>query len=66
MPVRFSSVFDLAPLRQLLPDVLEMDDFLRLRVAPRRLALLRVREPRLLPARSYFDVVAGWANVSGV
>ena len=65
-PVRFSRVFSLATLKTLLPEMIEMDEFLRLRLAPRRLALLRVREPRLLPSRTYFDHVAGWANVSAV
>jgi hypothetical protein len=65
-PVRFSRVFSLAPLKALLPEMLEMEEFVKLRLAPRRIALLRVKEPHLLPSRTYFDQVAGWANVSSV
>ena len=65
-PVRFSRVFSLAPLRALLPEIVEMADFVKLRLAPRRLVLLRVKEPHLLPSRTYFDQVVGWANVSAV
>jgi len=63
-PVAFSSIFDLAPLRRLVADSLEMDEFLKLRLAPMSLVLLHVKDPRLVPSRLYFDAVAGWSNLS--
>ena len=52
-PVRFSRVFSLAPLRALLPEVVEMADFVELRLAPRRLVLLRGDVEEELPERRH-------------
>jgi hypothetical protein len=46
------------------PGALEMDEFLALGLRPTRLVMLHVKDPRLLPSRTYFDNVLGWANVS--
>ena len=43
-----------------------MHQFMRLRLAPSRLVLLHVKDPRLIPSRSYFDIVLGWRNLSTV
>jgi len=63
-PVRFSSVFSLATLRLAVSELIEIDDFLPIGLKPRRLVMLHVKDPRLLPGRTYFDAVAGWGNLS--
>ena len=63
-PVRFSSVFSLATLQLAVPELIEIDDFLPIGLKPRRLVMLHVKDPRLLPGRTYFDAVAGWGNLS--
>ncbi len=65
-PVPFSEIFDLGPLRAVVPSLVEMHQFMRLRLAPSRLVLLHVKDPRLIPSRSYFDIVLGWRNLSTV
>lgn len=65
-PVAYSQIFDFESLRKVIPEVIEMDDFTKLGLAPSRIVLLHVKEPRLLPSRSYFNAVASWANVSAL
>ena len=60
----YSSLFEMSSLLELSPGALEIDEFRTLGLRPTRLVMLHVKDPRLLPSRSYFDNVLGWANVS--
>jgi hypothetical protein len=60
---RYSRLFEMSSLLALSPGALEMDEFLALGLRPTRLVMLHVKDPRLLPSRTYFDNVLGWANV---
>ena len=60
---RYSRLFEMSSLLALSPGALEMDEFLALGLRPTRLVMLHAKDPRLLPSRTYFDNVLGWANV---
>jgi hypothetical protein len=60
---RYSRLFEMSSLLALSPRALEMDEFLALGLRPTRLVMLHAKDPRLLPSRTYFDNVLGWANV---
>lgn len=50
-PVAYSDVFDAGPLREVVPNLMLMDEFLQLGLTPSRILLRHVKDPRLLPAR---------------
>ena len=65
-PTAYSSIYSWATLQAVVPDVIEVDAFLDLGLSPRALILLHVKDPRLLPARLYFDALLHWYNVTGI
>ena len=64
--LNFSALYDMAPLLRLVPPTIEMEQFLALGALPTRLAMLQAKDPRVMPARLYFERIFEMTNMTSV